>query len=206
MADDKRSAVRGGGRYEKDTITGEQNLRAISPLETMKATLKKMTRVGRMAALCLALAVVLAATVGVASPATAAKAKDAVFELGKKNAVKAVSSMVGSLADPILKLDNNGTGPAMDLQVELGKVPLTVNSTAGTATDLSADELDGKDSTAFFSGKTYLVRDQRTGLGGGHPESRRVHCDEGAMIRLHDSLYSGNGYKVRLLLVPLLVG
>lgn len=67
--------------------------------------------------------------------------------------------------------------PALGLTVQPGQNPVTVNPEAGTATNLSADELDGrssssfatatngkandanlldgKDSTAFFSGKTY---------------------------------------------------
>jgi hypothetical protein len=147
----------------------------------MKAAVGKTIRVGRITALYLALAIALAAMVGVASPATAAKAKDTVFQLGKKNPVKAISTMAGTLADPILRLDNNGTGSALDLQVESSKAPLTVNKEAGTATNLSADEVDGKDSTAFFSGKTYEVSSSGVFTGGGGTLAQVVppNCDSG---------------------------
>lgn len=71
---------------------------------------------------------------------------------------------MGTLADPILRLDNNGSGPALDLQVERGKAPMTVNSDAGTATNLSADMIDGQNSTAFL-GATQKAADSDK-LGG----------------------------------------
>jgi hypothetical protein len=56
-----------------------------------------------------------------------------------------MTTLVGTLTDPILKLDNNGTGPALQLDVGSGNAPLVVNTDAGTATGLSADKLDGKE-------------------------------------------------------------
>jgi hypothetical protein len=47
-------------------------------------------------------------------------------------------------------LINGGLGAALSLRVRPGSPPLTVNAAAGTATNLSADKLDGKDSTAFL--------------------------------------------------------
>lgn len=103
-----------------------------------------------------------------------------------ENAVEAVTSMAGSLAEPILRLDNNGTGPALDLQVESGKAPLTVSSTAGTATNLSADKLDGKDSSGFWSGKRYFVTNSKQGPAGG-TVGQFAQCDFG------DEVISGGG-------------
>jgi len=80
----------------------------------------------------------------------------------------------------LLKVDNNSTGAnvtALDLRVEAGKPPMRVNSTtkvqnlnvdqvdgksAGVflgrfETASNSNNLDGKDSTAFFSGKTYTT-------------------------------------------------
>ena len=37
--------------------------------------------------------------------------------------------------------------PALSLEAGSGNAPLTVNSTAGKATNLNADRLDGKDSS-----------------------------------------------------------
>jgi hypothetical protein len=51
----------------------------------------------------------------------------------------------------MLKVDNNGTGPALNLQVEPNRSPLTVKAGAGKAINLNADQLDGKDESAFAS-------------------------------------------------------
>lgn len=112
----------------------------------MKTVFGRVVRVGRATMFLVGLAVVLALTVGLASTAFAAKAPT--FKLGVQNAVKAVTSMVGTLADPILRLDNNGAGPALDLQVEPGQAPMTVNSDT-RVDNLNSDRLDGQDSTSF---------------------------------------------------------
>lgn len=91
----------------------------------------------------LGLAVALALTVGVASEALAGKNSGVpTLKLGVQNTVSAVTSMVGSVAGPALKLDNNGAGPALDLQVEPGKAPMTVNSDQ-KVDNLNADKVDG---------------------------------------------------------------
>jgi hypothetical protein len=48
-------------------------------------------------------------------------------------------------------LINSSTGAALSMRVQPGNPPLTVNPEADTATNLSADKVDGKDSTAFVS-------------------------------------------------------
>jgi NAD-dependent dihydropyrimidine dehydrogenase PreA subunit len=70
---------------------------------------------------------------------------------GVSNTVEAVTSMVGSLADAaILQLKNTGGGPALDLQVQSDKAPMTVNSETKVQ-KLNADKVDGKDSTEFLT-------------------------------------------------------
>ncbi len=94
------------------------------------------------------LAVMLALVVGIVSPALAAKATN--FVVNTTNNATAKSSLVASIADPVLSLVNNGVGPALNLQVPTGKPPMTVSGTGTadeTVTNLSADKLDGKDST-----------------------------------------------------------
>ena len=94
----------------------------------------------------LGLALVMTLIVGVASALVSAPAEAApasTLKAGVQNAVNAVTSMVGSVAGPILKLDNNGTGTALDLQVESGKAPMTVNSET-KVDNLNADKVDGK--------------------------------------------------------------
>ena|SRR5215210_563285 len=101
-----------------------------------KRMFSKVVLVGRIATFSVGLAVVLAFTVGVATTAVAANGKP--FILGKGNAATKVSILI-----------NKKAGSALGLQVGAGQPPITVNPEAGTATGLSADELDGKDSSEF---------------------------------------------------------
>ena len=117
-----------------------------------KAILKRTIWLGRGTATVMGLAVLLALTVGLASTALAGTGVGARFDLGKTNTVNRISELVGSVAGPSLKIDNNSTAsgaPALNLQVGSGKAPMKINPEAGTATGLSADELDGADSFDF---------------------------------------------------------
>jgi hypothetical protein len=103
--------------------------------------------VGRAALFMVGLAVVLFLTLAVV--AGSAEARVPAIKKGVVNTVSSMTTLVGSLTDPILKLDNNGSGPALQLDAEAGNAPLVVNADAGTATNLDADELDGKTSAQF---------------------------------------------------------
>ena len=98
------------------------------------------------------LAVVAALTLGTASTALAGSGVGGVFNLGVTNAVDAVTSLVGTVAGPSLRITNNSTdsaATALNLQVEAGKAPMKVNS--GTkVTKLNADRVDGLDASAFL--------------------------------------------------------
>jgi hypothetical protein len=116
-------------------------------------------RIGRAAVLAVGLAVVLAATLDTATTALAAVPGDP-FRLGQVNVVNAVSRLVGEVDGPMLMVDNDSAGPratALTVQAEQDRPPLKVNAAAGTATNLSADELDGKDSNQILP----LVRAQK---------------------------------------------
>jgi hypothetical protein len=92
------------------------------------------------------LAVATALTLGTASAALAGSGVGGVFNLGKTNTVNAITTLVGSVTGPSLRLDNNSTNSAataLDLQVEPGKTPMKVNSTTKVA-NLNADRLDDK--------------------------------------------------------------
>jgi hypothetical protein len=130
------------------------------------------------------LALMVALTLGAASTAIGHTGFAGLFHKNHSNTVNAISTFVGSVAGPILRLDNNNAGgTALDLQVEPNRPPLTVNSAAGTATNLSADTLDGKDSGAFLPNATYTKQD--TGLGfdiGGGARLLETFCDSGDVI------------------------
>lgn len=117
--------------------------------EMTKSVLAKVVWVSRATTFCVGLAVVLAVVFGAASTALAAVPGDP-FRLGQLNTIDRVSQLAGAVAGPLLVVDNNGSGPAMDLRVEPGKAPLRVNATAGKATNLDADRIDGQDASAFL--------------------------------------------------------
>ncbi len=158
-------------------------------MKIAKTTLSRIWWLGRGTATVMGLAVLLALTVGLASTALAAVPGDP-LKLGRLNAVNALTQLVGSTDDALLRVDNNSAGAnatALNLRVERGRAPMTVSAGAGKATNLDADEVDGRGAGAFFSGNTYQVQDGRTGLGGGQLAFRFVSCDE------EDVMLSGGG-------------
>jgi hypothetical protein len=116
-------------------------------MKITKTILARIWWLGRGTATMMGVAAMLAFTVGLASTALAGTGIGARFDLGKTNTVNAVSKLVGNVAGAALLIDNNSTNAsatALDLRVEPGKAPMRVNPEAGTPTNLSADELDGK--------------------------------------------------------------
>jgi hypothetical protein len=145
--------------------------------------------VGRTTSMVFGLALVMALIVGAGTTALAAVPGDP-FKLGGLNAVNALTQLVGGTNGALLKVQNLSSGndaAALELRVEAGKTPMRVSGGAGKATGLNADAVDGKNTSAFFSGKTYDVEDGRVGPGGGQVVFRSVSCDEG------DALLGGAG-------------
>jgi hypothetical protein len=115
-------------------------------MKITKTILARIWWLGRGTATMMGVAVMLALAVGLTSTALAGTGIGARFDLGKTNTVNAVSKLVSNVAGASLLIDNNSanaSATALDLRVEPGKAPMRVNPEAGTATDLSADELDG---------------------------------------------------------------
>jgi hypothetical protein len=118
----------------------------------LRSVASKVAWVGRTASMVFGLALVLALILGLASAALSATGSN--FVLGKANEATTVSKLTATVAGPALTLVNQGTdaaSTALNINVSSGKAPLRVNAAAGTATNLSADELDGKDSSAFYA-------------------------------------------------------
>ncbi len=114
----------------------------------VRSVFGKVMWVGRATVFLVGLAVILALVFGVANMALGATGGN--FLLGKRNVADAVSTLV-----------KQGAGPALSLVVEANQPPLKVNAAAGKATNLNADKLDGKDSTAL--GVTMKTAHSRTG-------------------------------------------
>jgi hypothetical protein len=124
----------------------------------LRSMASKVAWVGRTASMVFGLALVLALIFGVASVALSATGGN--FILGKANEATTVSKLTASVAGPALTLVNQSTdaaATALNISVASGKAPLRVNAAAGTATNLSADELDGKDASNFYGQGSKVV-------------------------------------------------
>ena len=124
----------------------------------LRSMASKVAWVGRTASMVFGLALVLALVFGVASVALSATGGN--FILGKANEATTVSKLTASIAGPALTLVNQSTdaaATALNISVASGKAPLRVNAAAGTATNLSADELDGKDASGFYAQGSKVV-------------------------------------------------
>jgi hypothetical protein len=113
-------------------------------MKLMKAALPKLWRLTRTTSMVVGLAVMVGLFAGVASLAVARTPS------GGETA-SAILKGVSNTATATTTLINNGAGAALRLQVQPGNPPLTANPESGTATNLSADKVDGKDATAFVS-------------------------------------------------------
>ena len=158
-----------------------------------RALMRRMVWMAKGVALFGGFAVGVALILGVATTALAAVPGDP-LKLGETNTINdAFTKLVGSNdGDAMLKVDNNSTAGgsrALDLRVEAGKQPINVNADAGKATNLDADELDGKDSNEFLTRSSangsFLPRRSYTEYGrrktdyqGGYVTSV-VRCDDG---------------------------
>jgi hypothetical protein len=126
------------------------------------------------------LAAVAALTLGTASTAMAANGGN--FILGSlSNAATAITKLTGNVAGPSLQIANLNTGAgarALDLSVASGKPPLTVNATAGKATNLNADNLDGKSANEIgVNGVQRVVSGSR--FDSESPKQAIVYCPAG---------------------------
>ena len=145
---------------------------------TVRGVFGKVMRVGRATVFALGAAVVLAVVLGAATAALAAVPGDP-LRLGQVNAINALTQLVGEKSGPMLRIDNNGTGYALQLLVESRKPPLVVSADAGKATNLNADELDGKDASAFLASEIYTVSVTSNSIQPGFGSGATAYCDAG---------------------------
>ncbi len=132
------------------------------------------------------IAMLLAVVLGVGTTALAAAPGDP-FKLGRLNSVDKISKLVGSTSGALLKGDNDGSGTALDLQVEEGEPPMTVDS-AIQVNDFNADQVDGRSADDFISDDNiYTVIEGEVGAGGGTEVTVFADCDSG------DKLLGGGG-------------
>ena len=92
---------------------------------------------GRATTFLVALAVIVALSVGPASAALAGTGVGAAFNLGKTNTVDALSSLVGSTSS-MLEVGNSGSGTALDLRVGPSTTPADQKAAAPMKGDARA--------------------------------------------------------------------
>jgi hypothetical protein len=119
----------------------------------LRSAVSQMLWVGWIASALFGLALVFGLVFGAASMAFGANGGN--FILGQNNAATALTRLAGNVpGGPALQVINNETDAgSRGLQVNVApdKAPILVNSTAGKATNLNADQLDGRDSTGFYA-------------------------------------------------------
>jgi len=146
-----------------------------------KAILARSLWMARGTATMIGMAVMLALILGVATTALAAVPGDP-LKLGRLNSVEQITRLVGSASDAMLRIDNDGSGTALDLRVEPGEAPMTVDSDK-KVTDFNSDEVDGKSANDFISeDKTYKSTEVEVGAGGGIDVQVFADCDSGDRI------------------------
>ena len=150
-----------------------------------RALMRKMVWMAKGVALLGSFAVGLALILGVATTALAAVPGDP-LELGEVNTINnAFTKLVGSNdGDAMLTVDNNssaGGSKALNLRVEAGKQPINVNSDAGKATNLNADELDGKGSEEIGVNGLELVEDDSS-TNSDSSKTERADCPDGKVL------------------------
>ena len=138
------------------------------------------------------LAVILALVFGVASMALGANGNP--WILGRGNVATVITSLGGAAGvdGPMLRITNNDAAAndtALDLKVQSGEAPMTVNSPT-KVTNLNSDQLDGKDQRAFADvnelGGQLVVNNS-----GPLPVDGTFTSDGGTLI----ILASGSGYR-----------
>lgn len=138
----------------------------------MKAIFSKVMLVG--------VAELLTATMGVATTAVAGTGVGSVFNLGTANTVDKITKLIGSVPGAMLRIDNNGGGSALDLQVEPGAAPMSVNS-GEKVTNLNADKVDGKSADQIgVNGVEVVASDSAT--SSESPKIAIADCPEGKAV------------------------
>lgn len=147
----------------------------------MKKVFARIWWLGRGMATAMGVAVMLAVVLGVATTALAAVPGDP-FKLGRTNTIDQLSTVIGSTSGALLRINNNGSGPALDLRVEEGKAPMNVSSDT-RVNGLNADKLDDHGANDFLSEeRIYVESNSVAGSGGGEDETVFAHCDSGDKV------------------------
>src|SRR5215217_1489326 len=141
----------------------------------VKSVFSKVMWLGRATVFVVGLAVILAMVVGLASTALAANGANFIIGNGLADTLKNIATlptkltMQGTNSGPALQLTQQSTNTGasgVGVTVPSGKAPIKVNATAGKATNLNADKLDGLDSADIGRQRWAVIRADSTVVRG----------------------------------------
>ena len=119
----------------------------------LRGTVSKVMWVGRATVFLVGLAVILAVMFGVASAAFGANGGN--FILGQNNAASLLTKLTGQVpggaALQVVNTRPEAGSRGLQVSVAENRPPILVNATAGKATNLNADELDGRSEADFYA-------------------------------------------------------
>jgi hypothetical protein len=150
----------------------------------LRSTASKMMWLGRTTSAVVGLAILLALAIGAANSALAhTNVDNKLFHLDHNNNVTtALTKLTGNLTSQVLKIDNNGTGPALSLEVGNATTPannvapMRVNSNK-VVTNFNADQLDGNNSTAFLPSEIYSKSVTQSIPANNFDNGITLYCD-----------------------------
>ena len=151
-----------------------------------RALMRTMVWLAKGAAIFWGAVLTIALVLGAGTVALAAVPGDP-FKLGQTNTINnALTKLAGSRdGGAMLTVDNNSSASgsrALDLRVEDGRPPLNVNAVAGKATNLNADELDGKGSEEIGVNGLELVEEDSS-TNSDSSKTKRADCpDEKVLV------------------------
>jgi hypothetical protein len=126
--------------------------------EMLRSTVKKVMWMGRATVFLVGLSVILALVLGVASRALGANGENFIIGNGLSDTVKNIATLPtkltrqGTGSGPALQVTQQSTNSGasgIGVTVPSGKAPIKVSSSAGKATNLNADKLDGREASSF---------------------------------------------------------
>ena len=143
----------------------------------MKTLLNKLIQVSKVTMVLFYISMVIVLVLAAGTTTALAAAPGDPFLLGESNTIGgSTTRLQGGKAGAMLEIFNRSPDPnasALHLSVSPGQPPLEVSATAGKATNLDADKLDGRDSKSFADGTDDLTGKAKSALNADNAENAK---------------------------------